>query len=148
MTKRLLVLLIALNTAFFPISCTRTKEMRTLDDMIAEIGEVSLASEGAIEEAEAALEALPEEEQEKLKGRETLTRARETLDRLKAEALDAENRETLAGTWTELADALPLQGGRGARARLRQVPARLPHRQGRRLRPRPPPRPPPPVPRR
>ena len=107
--KRLLVFLLALNTALFPASCTRSKEARTLDDVIASIGEVTLASEDVILDAEAQFNALSEEDQAALKNTELLREAREALDTLKAEARDQENRASLSGEWTELSDALPLQ---------------------------------------
>lgn len=107
--KRLLVLLLALNTAVFPISCTQTRETRSLDDLIADIGEVSLASEDAILEAEALYEALPDKAREAVRNYPQLEEAREQLELLKAEAREQENRKMLSGRWTELFDALPLQ---------------------------------------
>ena len=77
--KRALALSLAAVMLLALAGCGVSQEVKDVQDQIAAIGEVTVDSEQAIAAAEAAYEALPAEEQEKVKNADVLTAARESL---------------------------------------------------------------------
>jgi len=71
-------------------SCGMSEEAKMADDLIAKIGTVTLNNETSILAAEAAVDALPQEQQQKLKNMEQLKEARSTFNKLEAERVSEE----------------------------------------------------------
>ena len=67
MKKRLLPLLLAVLLALSLTACGQSEAAKAADDLIAAIGEVTLDSEGALTDAEAAVAALSDEDRQQLK---------------------------------------------------------------------------------
>ena len=82
MKKRLLPLLLAVLLALSLTACGQSEAAKAADDLIAAIGEVTLDSEGALTDAEAAVAALSDEDRQQLKHADQLTEARAAYDAL------------------------------------------------------------------
>lgn len=80
--RRILLSLLVVVMSIALCSCGKSQAARSVDQMIKSIGEVTLESESLILEAEAAAEALAEEDRVQLDNLEMLASARETYDKL------------------------------------------------------------------
>lgn len=85
--KKTIALVLAIIMMVSLCACGQSKAARTADDAIAAIGNVTLESESAIENAESLVEALSEEDYKQVEGLEVLAKARETYETLSIEEL-------------------------------------------------------------
>lgn len=96
--KKIISLLLVLATLFSLTACMKSDAAKAVDAMIEALGEISLDSLKAIEEAEAAVEGLSEEDRKQLDNVEMLSSARAAYE----EAVDKD----LAADIDELIDAI------------------------------------------
>lgn len=113
MKKRLLIFLVL--ACFLLCGCGKNSAVRRVEEKIAAIGYVTVDSEAAIEEAEAALNALSLKQREKVENASILTAARETWRNAVAEKEEQERqarlqtlRQQLIGTWNFTQDVTDL----------------------------------------
>ena len=66
MKKKILLWALAVSLMLSLAACGKSEAAKAVDDQIAAIGEVTLESEAAISEAEAAVDALSEEDRKQL----------------------------------------------------------------------------------
>ena len=83
--RRILAAALALVLALMLCAC-KSAEAKSVEAQIGQIGDVTLESAVAIEEAEAAFAALTEEQKAEVKNYDVLLAARETYTGLKSEA--------------------------------------------------------------
>ena len=84
--KRIAALLLAL-TLVLGLTACKSKEAKAVEELIANLGEISLDSGSAIAEAEAQFDALPDDQKEKVEGAELLRSARVQFNALCVEDL-------------------------------------------------------------
>ena len=77
------------------VGCGKSAAVKETERLINDIGTVTVDSDQAVEAAEAAYEALSQEDRNQIGNYDVLTAAREALDAAKLEAL----RQSLMGTW-------------------------------------------------
>lgn len=93
--KRLIACLLAAVMCLALAACGVSEEVRSAEDMIAAIGEVTLESEEAIAAAESAYDALPDADKNKVSNYADLTAAREAFDAALNDAAAAADVEQL-----------------------------------------------------
>lgn len=103
--KKLLVMLLALSLALALTACGKSEEAKAVDDQIAAIGEVTLESESAIAAAEAAVEALAEEDRKQLDNEDLLAEARAAYETLVLEDQAADVEEAISAIGTVSLDS-------------------------------------------
>ena len=101
--KKICALLLCFVMALTLVGC-KSKAVRETEKLINAIGTVTVESEEAVKAAEAAYEALSEEDRAEVENYQTLTDARTALDAAKLEAL----RQALLGTWSCDCDIGPI----------------------------------------
>ena len=101
MKRRLIALVMLLAMALTLAGCGKSAAVKETERLIQEIGTVTADSKTAVEAAEAAYQALSEEEQKAVANYDTLTAARESLDAAVQEVL----RQSMLGTWQMELDA-------------------------------------------
>ena len=99
MKKKILLCALAFSLMLSLAACGKSEAAQAVDDQIAAIGEVTLESEAAISEAEAAVEALSEEDRGQLDNADALEQARADYEAL-----------VLAGKVSEVEDAIAAIG--------------------------------------
>ena len=82
MKKKILLWALAVSLMLSLAACGKSEAAKAVDDQIAAIGEVTLESEAAISEAEAAVEALSEEDRGQLDNADALEQARADYEAL------------------------------------------------------------------
>lgn len=97
--KKILLWVLAAAMMLSLAACGKSEAAKAVDDQIAAIGEVTLESEGAISEAEAAVDALADEDREQLDNVDQLEQARADYEAL-----------VLAGKVSEVEDAIAAIG--------------------------------------
>ncbi len=97
--KKILLWVLAAAMMLSLAACGKSEAAKAVDDQIAAIGEVTLESEGAISEAEAAVDALADEDREQLDNVDKLEQARADYEAL-----------VLAGKVSEVEDAIAAIG--------------------------------------
>ena len=95
MKKKILLWALAVSLMLSLAACGKSEAAKAVDDQIAAIGEVTLESEAAISEAEAAVDALSEEDRKQLDNTDQLEQARADYEAL-----------VLAGKVSEVEDAI------------------------------------------
>ena len=103
--KKIIALAMACTMLLALAGCGKSAAVKETERLISDIGTVTVDSAGAVEAAEAAYQALSQEEQEQLSNYDVLTAAREALDAAQLEALQ----HALVGTWraeVDMKDAL------------------------------------------
>ncbi len=80
MKKRLIIFVLLLSICMSITAC-KSKEVEAVEQLISEIGTVTLQSENAIVKAENAFNALSKEDREKVENADVLTEARSTYDK-------------------------------------------------------------------
>ena len=99
MKKKILLWALAVSLMLSLAACGKSEAAKAVDDQIAAIGEVTLESEAAISEAEAAVDALSEEDRKQLDNTDQLEQARADYEAL-----------VLAGKVSEVEDAIAAIG--------------------------------------
>ena len=99
MKKKILLWMLAVSLMLSLAACGKSEAAKAVDDQIAAIGEVTLESEAAISEAEAAVDALAAEDREQLDNVDKLEQARADYEAL-----------VLAGKVSEVEDAIAAIG--------------------------------------
>ncbi|HIY17367.1 MAG TPA: hypothetical protein H9839_08505 [Candidatus Intestinimonas stercorigallinarum] len=109
MKKKILLWALAVSLMLSLAACGKSEAAKAVDDQIAAIGEVTLESEAAISEAEAAVDALSEEDRKQLDNTDQLEQARADYEALVLASKVSEVEDAIAaiGTVTlESADAI------------------------------------------
>ena len=99
MKKKILLWALAVSLMLSLAACGKSEAAKAVDDQIAAIGEVTLESEAAISEAEAAVDALAAEDRKQLDNTDQLEQARADYEAL-----------VLAGKVSEVEDAIAAIG--------------------------------------
>ena len=105
--KKAITLVLALILVFSFAACGKSEAATNVENMISEIGEVTLEKKDAIHEASKALDALPEKERYQVENAGTLTDAKETLHKLEREEI-VELLKNLRATCDITSDAILL----------------------------------------
>lgn len=100
--KKAISLLLVLVLVVSLAGCGKSAAAEAVDSMIAGIGTVTLDSEAAVNSAEAAYNALTEEQKAELENYAILVAARSTLDNLLAEKAEAERLEVVKSMAAEM----------------------------------------------
>ncbi|MBQ2755992.1 MAG: hypothetical protein IJF27_04910 [Oscillospiraceae bacterium] len=100
--KKLLIVVLVIAMAFSLAACGKSEAAKVMDNMIADIGEVTLESEEAIVAAEQMYNALTAEQKSELDNYALLLNARMTLDKLIEESIP--NKEEMLSMAQEMDD--------------------------------------------
>lgn len=88
--KKIAAIVILFVMALSLFSCSKSEEAKLVDELIADIGTVSVESADAVASAENAYNALSDEQKQEVENYSALVEARQTLDKLIAEKKAAE----------------------------------------------------------
>ena len=111
--KRIIAFSLAIALVLSLAACGKSKAAKSMDEMITNLGEITLDSIGQIEIAEEVYAALPEEDKADVENHAALVAARETYEKLHQQAIEDAFLDQICGKWVGIIDADVYQLERG-----------------------------------